>query len=626
VTTVVEPAATLVGAGGSWIRDRRSVAALAAGVAFAALSAFGWLGAARESGLTDLMRFTIVPPTEAPLQFINNPVDLAISPDGRWIVYHGPRPGGGGPQLYLRALGEFGTTSLRGTEGGLGPFISPGGEWVGFVGVGLTTLSRVSVLGGAPVPLAESPNDILGASWGEDDRIVFGTYGSGLFRVSGGGGVPEELTTLDPSQDDGGHLWPSVIDGRDAVLFSIARSGAPPLQVGRLAILDLTSGEVTRLDLEGVSPRYVPTGHLVYAASDGSVRAVPFDVGSLTVTGSTVPLLEGVSVKNSGAANFDVSDDGRLVYTLGGPGGGIERALLWVDRDGREEPIEAPLETYTYARLSPDDRRLAIDTRGDADDIWIWDFANQTPTRMILGNGGYSYPVWTPDGSRIAYNTGEDFFWKASNNAGDPSLLVDDPGREFGGGPSPYFFSPDGSALVYRDQTPETAEDLVMIPIEGDPSPVWRIDSPFAERNASLSPGGRWMAYQSDESGQFEVYVRPFPDVDTDVVRVSNAGGADPVWSRDGGELFYLQPGVTPQLISVALPGGEPEVTFTFGGREALMDWPFYTGGQGRNYDVARDGRFVVIDASGGGSEGVVSEIAVVLNWFEELRERMGES
>ena len=298
--------------------------------------------------------------------------------------------------LYVRALNELVGVPLRGAEGGLGPVVSPDGAWVAFVPFDrLSTLQRVSILGGPPVTLTESPSQITGMHGGADDQIIFGTAGGGLFCVSGGGGEPEALTTLDPEQGDALHQDPSIIDRRDAVVFVISPGGGPALSTGQLAVLDLSNGEVTRLGIQGVSPRYVPTGHLVYAAEDGSVRAVPFDARSLTVPGSTVPLIEGLAVKPSGAAEFDVSRDGRLVYALGG-GATVERSLVWVGRDGREEPLAAPTRTYVYPRLSPDGRRLALDVRDEESNIWIWDFAGETLTRLFLG----TVPTATPRGRR----------------------------------------------------------------------------------------------------------------------------------------------------------------------------------------------------------------------------------
>ncbi len=271
---------------------------------------------------------------------------------------------------------------------------------------------------------------------------------------------------------------------------------------------------------------------------------------------------------------------------------------------------------------------MALDTRGEDDDIWIWDFVGETLTRLILGDGLNWYPTWTPDGERVAYSDGsQDLYWKASNNTGTPEILADAPASDGANPPSPYFFTPDGTALVFGDpDNPQTNDDLVMISIEDDAPAVWRLTGDFNELNAELSPNGRWMAYQSDESGRLEIYVRPFPDVDADQVQVSNNGGGWPLWSRDGGELFYLQPGVAPRLMSVTHDTAETDAAFTFRNREVVVEWPYYTGREGRNYDVSLDGQqFLAVKvAEGWGGEGPTPQITVVLNWFEELRERMG--
>jgi serine/threonine-protein kinase len=571
----------------------------------------------------DLIRFVIVPPDDAPMNFLGNRPDLAVSPDGTLVVYRGPAPAGDRPQLNLRPMDQVLGTPLRGADGGVGPFFSPDGAWVGFVDFqGYTTLKKVSTFGGPPVTLTESPAAIYGASWGADDQIVFGTT-AGLFRVSGGGGEPEAeaLTTVDAEHGENGHRWPFIIPGREAVVFAISAGNA--LVAGQLALLDLDTREVRRLGLAGVSPHYVSTGHLVYAVEDGSVRAVPFDVASLTVTGNPVPLVEDVVVKASGAANFSVSSNGRLVYALGAGGGGLQRRLNWVGRDGRAEPIAAPAAAYVYPRLSHDGGRVALDARdaGDAGEIWIWDFAQETRTRLIVGDGAARDPVWTPDGTRIAYSRGRVIDWKAANNTGTAERLAE-PASEGAGAASPYFFTPDGAALVFRDSAArDTRDDLAMIPVAGGEA-LWRLTGGFNERNAELSPNGRWMAYESDESGGWQIYVRPFPQVDDDLVTVSNDGGITPLWSRDGRELFYLRPGTPVQLMAVSVDTGGATGAFAVGARTALFDFPYYIGGGGRNYDVAPDGqRFLVIgNAADTIGDEVRPEITVVLNWTSELQ------
>ena len=391
-----EPAATVADAVPQLQVWQRPVPALIVVLLVAVMAGLaGWI--LTRPGPAGLVRFTIVPPDTAPLNSSPTRPDIVISRDGTQVVYVGA---GGG--LILRPIDQLVGAPLRGGEGGFGPFVSPAGEWVGFHNIGsATTLQKVSIFGGPSVMVTESPNLILGASWGADDQIIFGTGGAGLFRVSGGGGDPEELTTIDGEQGETSHRWPSIIPSREAVFFVIG-SGAT-LATGQLAVLDLATTEVRRLGLAGVSPHYVSTGHLVYAAEDGSVRAVPFDAAALEITGNPVPLVEGVRVKASGAADFSISDKGRLVYALGAGGGGAQRSLIWVDREGREELTAAPLQPYRTLSLSPDGTRAAagIVDGGNAD-VWVSELARGTLTRVTTDEGSMltHSGVWTGAGWR----------------------------------------------------------------------------------------------------------------------------------------------------------------------------------------------------------------------------------
>jgi len=610
-----------------WVRDRRSVVALGLGGGLAVLAAWGWLRPAADASPSQSAHFSIRTTDEAPMSFVENWRDLTISPNGRAIVYKGPNQAISGPQLYVRWLDEENAVPIRGSDGGNNPVVSPDDVSVAFVDVDVRTeLRSVPLSGGPATTVTDAPSSIYGMTWISGDEIVFGTRLGPLFRVPAGGGEARALTALDAEHQDAEHIWPSYIPDRDALVFVIsATSARSPLESGQLAALDLRNGDVIRYDVQGVSPEYVSTGHLVYGDADGAIHAVPFDAASLTITGSPVTLVEGVAMKISGGANFGVSDGGDLVYARGESVGiGTRRHLLWVDRGGRVDTIRATPRNYTYPRIAPDGRRVAIDTRDEERGIWVWDFTTETLTRMILGDGIARYPVWSPDGDRIAYTDGDAFYWKASNNTGTPELLA--PG--LGADPDPYFFAPDGSALVVRTEAnPGTGDDLLMIPLEGDSTPLWRMNGSFIERNAELSPDGRWMAYQSDESDRFEIYVRPFPDVHSDQVQVSSGGGTHPLWSPDGAELFYVQPAgsSTPVLMSVPVAEGAAGGRFSFGTRTPLLDWPYWQASAGRSYDVSRDGeRFLAISVPAG-TVGERPEITVVLNWLAELRARMGD-
>ncbi len=485
----------------------------------------------------DLIRFTIVPPDTAPLALGGTRQDITISPDGAQVVYRSTAS-----QLNLRSIDQLVGAPLRGGEGGIGPFVSHDGEWVGFTPLGsFTTLQKVSIFGGPPVTVTESPNPIVGASWGADDQIVFGTQGAGLFRVSGGGGEPEALTTLDAENAETSHIWPSIIPSREAVLFVIG-TGAP-LNSGQLAVLDLASTEVMRLGLAGVSPHYVSTGHLMYAAADGSVRAVQFDAASLEVTGNPVPLLEGVRVKTTGAANFSISDNGRLVYALGAGGGGSQRPVVWVDRDGREELTAAPLRAYSTLSLSPDGTRAASGhPSGGNVDIWVSDLARGTLTRVTTDEGFDGNPLWSPDGSRVVFrsdrNGQPELLWKSADSSGtaESLLTMDESVSDI----YPYDWSPDGSTLFLHAAFAETGRDVGMVSVEGPGTWEPLIQTAAAEWSPVISPDGRWLAYSSDETGQNEVYVQRFPELEGRTA-ISVGGGYRPTWAPDGREILYLR-------------------------------------------------------------------------------------
>ena len=347
----------------------------------------------------DVMRFTIIP--AAPLRLPGAAHDLAISRDGTQIVYQSDSG-----QLNLRPIDQLSDAPLRGAEQAGGPFLSPDGLWVGFSRAGGTTLQRVSVLGGAPVTLAELPSGVTGASWGLDDQIIVGTFTGGLLRIPGGGGEPEVLTTPDAELSES-HRWPVIIPRREAVLFAIG-STSQFVTGAELAVLELDTGAVTRLGLAGVSPHYVSTGHVVYATEDGSLRAVSFDAGTLSVTGSPVPLVESIPVKVTGAADFDLSDNGRLVYVPTLTAADQTSSLVVAGRDGAGTTL-AEGRAY-YPRFSPDGTRVAYAVAqapgaNTEADVWVLDVERGTRTRLTSGgNNSRFYPVWSPDGARLAYS------------------------------------------------------------------------------------------------------------------------------------------------------------------------------------------------------------------------------
>jgi serine/threonine-protein kinase len=483
--------------------------------------------------------------------------------------------------------------------------------------VGFDEVFRVQVDGGPRLPLAENAMD---PRWALNDTIVYLSRDGGLYRVGPSGGAPTLLLARTDSGPDPcrGELLPN---GRGLV-FSTCGS----IEESQLLVLEIETGEVRELGLLGISPHYVPTGHLVFGHSDQALMGVPFDLETLQTTGPPVTLLPEMDVYGAGALGeqFAVSENGTLIYASGGQTSSPSlRTLVWVDRQGGEEPIAAPPRPYAYPRVSPDARRVAIDTQGETGGILVWDFAAETLTRQGLGDADLTiYPTWTADGEHIAYSTGDSVvYWKRSNNTGSLEALVN---VETTAQVRPYFLTADETAVVVRRQTADSPDDLVMISLAND-SLVWSLDGAYSELNADLSPDGRLMAYQSDETGRFEVYVRPFPQVATDQIAISNNGGRDPLWSPAGRELFYLEDyeGGT-RLMVVSFETSGSEGAFTFRGREVVMEWPYFTGRVGRNYDVSSDGQRFIAITQGRGGELSDQRIYLVTNWFSELCERMG--
>ena len=583
--------------------DRRAFSAVSVvAVAALGLAAWGWLSRPPPPAPGVPTRSEV---TGLDLSRVGGGWRLAISPDGRWIVAETREDASGRGNLYIRAADDTEWRQLPNTENATSPTFSPDGQSVAFIVRG-NEISKVPITGGPALPIAEGN----GPHWGLDDTIVY-SAGGALYRVGSSGGEPELLLASDTVEVLRPHLLPT---GK-AVVF-----GTGSAANSRIFIYEIETGSVRELVPAGNQPHYVPTGHLIYGHGEGALMGVPFDLETLQTTGSPVTLLPSLDVRGGGSSQFAVSESGTLIYAVGRGIYAASRSLVWVDRDGREEPIEADPNTYVYPRISPDGRRVALETRGDEGGILIWNLDGQTLTRLILGDEIVQYPLWTPSGERVVYGSGGDLYWKASNNTGVPEILAEAP--EGVGNVAPYFFAPDGAAVVFRQGAPVTGTDLIMISVEADAPVIWRLAGNFVEQNAELSPDGRWMAYESNESGEFEIYVRPFPQVEEDQVLVSNNGGRFPLWSRDGGELFYLQPG--PELISVSLDTGEADQPFTYGDREVVMEWPYFARLPGRSYDASPDGqRFLAVTSEAGAGEGA-TQVHLVTNWFEELRQRMG--
>jgi len=346
---------------------------------------------------------------------------------------------------------------------------------------------------------------------------------------------------------------------------------------------------------------------------------VPFDLDAVEVKGDPIPVLEGVVTQARGDAHFSLANDGTLVY-VPETGGGVAEQLtfVWVDREGREEPVAAEPRVYQEFSLSPDGTKIAVRVIGpENQDVWIYDLVRDTQMRLTFDPAIEAFPIWTPDGQRVAFGgQGISLSWKAADGTGEVETLVESPSNQV-----PQAFSPDGTALVFWDRnSPGGGTNLGMLSLEGERISTLLLETEFDEQNAALSPDGRWMAYESNESGEFEVYVRPFPDVTGGRWQVSSGGGGWPLWSPNGRELFYTG---SEGMMAVPI---ETEPIFTQGTVNLLFDlgpyWRPSGGAPWRRIDISPEGdRFLMLkEGSGSDETAAATSIIVVLNWFEELK------
>ena len=589
----------------------------AALVAGAAVGAAVWL--AMRPGEAAVRRFAITPTGPAALAIDAQSIDLAITPDGRRIVFKGATASG--PQLFVRPLDRLEPTPLAIGGAPRAPFLSPDGQWIGFIDTAPLSIMKIAITGGPSLQICPLDSASRGVTWGDNDVIVFATASplTGLQRASAAGGEAKVLTTPDRARGEGDHLWPQFLPGTDSVLFTITPT-AGGVDASQIAVLDLRTGSQKVLLRGGSQARYLPSGHLVYAAA-GSLRAVAFDLARLATIGAATPVVPQVVTLPTGTAEFDVSGDGTLIYASGGAGlTAASRTLVWVDRQGREEPIKAPARAFVIPRLSPDGTRVALAIADQENDIWIWDLARETLTRLTSDVGFDHAPVWMPDGRRIVFTSqtggsSGNLFWQAADGTSAPERLTEAQNAL----ERPSAVSPDGARIVFWHGAAATGNDVMMLTLGKDRGVRPLVQTRFVERNGEVSPDGRWLAYESNESGQYQISVRPFPDADNGRWQVSTGGGTQPLWARNGQELFYLAPDGA--LMSVPVSRG---TTWTAGSPSRVLEGRYYRGiatNVSRTYDVSVDGRrFLMIKPTAIDETAPPPSIVVVENWMEELK------
>jgi Tol biopolymer transport system component len=605
-------------------------------------SRLGWLTVALAVVSTGLgvMLWRATGPVERPLQpLVRLDVDLgpdavagqftttAISPDGGRLVFPAKSPDGK-QMLATRLLSETKPAFLSGTENGRDPFFSPDSQWIGFFADG--KMKKISVQGGAPVVLCNAPS-ARGATWGEDGNILVTLNNAGaVSRVPAEGGTPQPVTKL-----QGGavtHRWPQPLPGSEAVLFTLSPN-VTGFEDASIAALSLKTGEIKVLVRSGYFGRYLPTGgstgHLVYV-HEGVLFAVPFDPARLELRGAAVPLLEDVAGDpNSAAGKFSFSavpsGPGTFAYQTGKVS--VQSwPVSWLDNSEKTQPLIATPGFYTTPRFSPDGQRLALlKIAGNDRVIFIYDWQRDTMSRLTFDTQQPSTPTWSPDGKHIVFglfSAGRyGLGWIRADGAGEFQRLLDSQNNLL-----PYSFFPDGRRLAYNELARDSGYDLWTLALDvSDPDhpkpgkPELFLRTPANERYPAVSPDGRWIAYASDESGRFEVYVRPFPGPGGKW-QLSNAGGMLPVWSRNGRELFFQNPDNRIMVTEYAVKNE----SFAAGKPRMWSDQQLHDLGGVLNYDLAPDGkRFAIFpELKVPAEEKGTVHMTFLLNFFDDLRRR----
>jgi serine/threonine protein kinase/roadblock/LC7 domain-containing protein len=554
------------------------------------------------------MRLSIVLPEKSNLRAV------ALSPDGRRLVFVA-RDSTGRNLLWIRSLESPAVQSLPDTENPSLPFWSPDSRFLGFFADG--KLKKIDAAGGPPQTLCDAPVS-RGGSWSREGVILFAPVANGpLYRVSASGGLATSVTRFDPSRGEDSHRWPFFLpDGRH-FLYTVTSfaSGGQKQKIGIYAG-SLDSKEETLLLRANSSVAYAPPGYLLFFR-EGSLLAQPFDAKGLRITGDPTPVAEQIQYfPQTYQVLFSVSENGLLLYQPRSNSTGSR--LLWLDQNGKEIGSLGAPGNQANPRISPDGKRVALDItdpKTGNTDIWIYESSRGVATRFTFDPSEETNPVWSPDASRIVFESDarqfSDLYQKDSSGAGSQEILL-----KSDGGMVPADWSRDGRLILYRERDAKTYEfSLKVLPLTGDGKPMPVINTKSERTAGQFSPDGRWLAYSSNESGKREIVVTPFPGPGGKW-QVSVAGGSEPRWRRDGRELFYLAPDGKLMAVEVkqgpTFEAGEAKPLFQTRTREHVSSNDVFS------YDVSADGQRFLVNTDVG--EVISSPLTVVVNWTAELR------
>ena len=530
-----------------------------------------------------------------------------ISPDGRRLVFNGRQAPVGSSLLYIRPLDSFDAQPLAGTEGAAFPFWSADSRFIAFFADG--KLKKVEITGGPPQTLCDAPGG-RGGTWNSNGVIIFAPNDlGGLYRVSATGGEPTSLTTPDKSRQETTHRWPYFLpDGRHFLYF--IRSSQPQNRAIAVGMLD--GKETTRLMSGESNVAYASPGYLLFWR-DGTVLAQAFDAGKLQLTGNPFSVAEQVGyIEANSYAAFSVSGNGILISRSGAFFN--KNQPTWFDRKGNQLGTIGTIGDYRAPQISPDEKRVALeqwDSQATSRDIWLFELARGTDSRFTTNPAFDLMPVWSPDGNRIAFSSNRDgqydLYQKPASGIGNEEVLLKSDNLK-----TTNDWSADGRLIIYQERDLKQKLDVWVLPLFGDGKPFPFLQTEFNELSAKLSPDGKWIAYASDESGKFEVYVQSFP-ASGGKWKVSTDGGHHPLWRGDGKELFYIAP--DRKLMAVDVKASS---NFEVSVPKELFETRISGAGFRSGFDVTADGqRFLIITQI---EEEKPSPISVVLNWTADLK------